>query len=377
MDNQNPNYQYNNQSAVSSETAGSKVREVQCECGMFFSSEFCPNCGKQRKENKTSTCSCGYTGPESNFCPECGRPWSIVSSVIPSAPTLSDDDKNAKLEHGWRDGNGQYQVRFKDGQFSSRYVVTAPSGPAGIEMPTGVEYRIYSNYEFAPWTEEGHSWPDLSKLRSHPGEEFDVFPRSYCYNDDTGRNIFVIEKIWYGMNTLHMDLLKWGESLRFTVDLELDEGVSIPDPEPGAGWTCSRCGAKLQPEGKCTKCGAEIKTELLFAISEYAPTIPPRCDGIKVWKFSDTQLIMQRGENYRFIPATVIETAMEIIRDYEIDKWEEFKDRMSGQMGGSMSVSYWDGEKMVGTSTDHMDGAAGAYRALYALFITAKNDTAC
>ena len=200
-----------------------------------------------------------------------------------------------------------------------------------------------------------------------------MFPRSYCYNDDTGRNIYVIEKIWYGMNTLHMDLLKWGESLRFTVDLELDEGVSIPDPEPGAGWTCSRCGAKLQPEGKCTKCGAEIKTEPLFAISEYMSTNPPRYDGVRVWKFSDTQLIMQQGKTFRFIPATVIEPAMEIIRKYEIDKWEEYKGHLSGMMGGNRSVSYWDGGKMAGASMDQMPGVSGAYFDLKELFTTAQD----
>ena len=101
-------------------------------------------------------------------------------------------------------------------------------------------------------------------------------------------------------------------------------------------------------------------------------TNPPRYDGVRVWKFSDTQLIMQQGKTFRFIPATVIEPAMEIIRKYEIDKWEEYQGRMSGIMGGSRSVSYWNGEKMVGTSTDHMAGASGAYSALYGLFTTAK-----
>ena len=363
---------------VSAAAAGGNEGEVQCECGMHFSSKFCPNCGKMRPVNNTFTCSCGYTGTVSRFCPECGRAIAANNAAVYAAPApsvLTDDEKNAKLNHGWRDSRGQFQVRFKDGQYSTRYVATAPfGGPGGIEMPTGEEYRIYAKYEFAPWTDGGHAWPDLTKLISHPGEEFAVFPRKYCYSDSTGKNIFAIEKIWYGSNTLHLDLLKWAESLRFTVDLELDESVSIPEPEPEprAGWTCPQCGATLQTGEKCTECGAEIKTEPLFAISEYMSTNPPRYDGVRVWRFSDTQLIMQQGKTFRFIPATVIEPAMEIIRKYEIDKWEEYQGRMSGMMGGSQSVSYWNGEKMVGTSTDHMAGASGAYSALYGLFTTAK-----
>ena len=152
-----------------------------------------------------------------------------------------------------------------------------------------------------------------------------------------------------------------------------DTAVPEKEPEPTAGWTCTECGAKLQTSVICSKCGAMIKTELLFAISEYTTCCPPRNDSVRVWKFSDTQLIMQHGKTLRFIPATVIEPAMEIIRKYEIDKWEEYKNSLNGVMGGSRSVSYWDGEKMAGTSTDHMPGASGAYSSLYALFTTACN----
>ena len=125
-----------------------------------------------------------------------------------------------------------------------------------------------------------------------------------------------------------------------------NEGVNIheEEPKPEAGWTCTECGATLQTGVKCTECGADIKTELLFAISEYTTCCPPRHDSVTVWKFSDTQLIMQHGKDLSFIPATVIEPAMEIIREYEIDKWEQYKNSNNGLMGGSRSVSYWDGE---------------------------------
>lgn len=143
---------------------------------------------------------------------------------------------------------------------------------------------------------------------------------------------------------------------------------------PSAGWTCSQCGTTLQTGDKCTKCGAEIKKDMLFALSEYMTTNPPRSNCLRVWKFSDTQLILEQGGNLRFISAKVIEPAMDIIREYEIDKWEEYKGHMTGLMGGSQSVSYWDGEKMAGTSTDHMLNAGAAYSALNALFLTAPEE---
>ena len=45
----------------------------KCECGETFTGKFCPNCGAMRKEEKTFTCDCGYTGIAKNFCPECGK----------------------------------------------------------------------------------------------------------------------------------------------------------------------------------------------------------------------------------------------------------------------------------------------------------------
>lgn len=138
----------------------------------------------------------------------------------------------------------------------------------------------------------------------------------------------------------------------------------------GNTFTCS-CGYKGPLSNFCPECGAEILKDLLFEISEYMTTNPPRYDDIKVWKYSDTKLIMQQDKSFRFIPATFIEPAMEIIREHEIDKWQDYEGRLNGAMGGRQAVSYWDGEKMAGTSTDHMPGAAGAYCALYTLFTTA------
>ena len=203
-----------------------KVGEYRCECGQVFSSRFCPNCGAERKENKTFTCDCGFTGPVSNFCPNCGKPYAANNPV----------------------------------------------------------------------TKE----------------------------------------------------------------------------KPEAGWTCDKCGATLQTGENCSECEAPIKREQLFVLSEYKSTNPPQSNTIKVYKFSDTKLILQDGGRFRFIPATVIEPAFEIIREYGIDRWEEYKNRMTGLMGGFQSVSYWDGEKMVGTSTNNNLDSGPAYTALRNLFTAAR-----
>ena len=62
----------------------------KCGCGETFTSKFCPSCGAQRKEEKTFTCDCGYTGPALNFCPDCGR--KINGNVAPAVPAQETDD---------------------------------------------------------------------------------------------------------------------------------------------------------------------------------------------------------------------------------------------------------------------------------------------
>lgn len=363
-----------------------KEGECRCECGQVYSSKFCPNCGKQRPSDpSTYTCSCGFNGPISKFCPNCGAPCPVCVPGVdynafppePEAPKaangLSEAEINAKLEHGWRDGRGQFQIRFKDQQFATRYIVTALN-PTGMEMPTGEKYCIRSNYSPTFGADLTTAWPDPSSLKSHPDELFAVYPVQHFYMNSSGWKIFGIEKIWYGSGTLHLDLLKWKDKTQFTVDLELDENVSIPEDEVAteAGWTCSECGATFQTGETCAECGAKIETEVLFALSEYKSTNPPQYNNTKVYKFSDTQLILQTGNHYRFIPSTVIEPALEIIRQYHIDKWDEYQSRMTGLMGGSQSVYYYDGAAMVGTSTDHNLEVGAAYSALLHLFAGAK-----
>ena len=61
----------------------------KCGCGETFTSKFCPSCGAQRKEEKTFTCDCGYSGPALNFCPDCGRK---INAAAPAAPAQETDD---------------------------------------------------------------------------------------------------------------------------------------------------------------------------------------------------------------------------------------------------------------------------------------------
>ena len=58
---------------TSGAAAASTPGSYTCECGVTFTSKFCPNCGALRKEETTYTCECGYTGPVRNFCPNCGK----------------------------------------------------------------------------------------------------------------------------------------------------------------------------------------------------------------------------------------------------------------------------------------------------------------
>ncbi len=59
----------------------SQQNYYKCECGEIHTGKFCPNCGRQRKEQESFTCECGYSGPISNFCPNCGH--QIIRQELP------------------------------------------------------------------------------------------------------------------------------------------------------------------------------------------------------------------------------------------------------------------------------------------------------
>ena len=74
----------------------SSLSPCKCGCGETFTSKFCPNCGAQRKEEKTFTCDCGYTGPALNFCPDCGR--KIRDNNAPAAPAVPAQEPDSGPE---------------------------------------------------------------------------------------------------------------------------------------------------------------------------------------------------------------------------------------------------------------------------------------
>ena len=340
--------------------------KYQCACGTYFDSKFCPNCGAQAPapQNLTFQCECGYNGPISRFCPNCGK---MVASKTKSGAE-QDLEKRQLLQHGWTeiDGPGLYKLIFKD-NILKIFV---------IHYSNGVPVDLYKSteYSFDPDSNGINMLVNGFKNTDHDIEEFAVYPNDWKLEDENNITHFAIVKIWYGFGTLHMDLANWGNPNCFTVDLKMDDSVKISDPESEfkAGWTCDKCGATNQTEDKCSECGAVIAKEQLFGISEFASCNPPRQDSLFVYRIDDKKLLVVRNKQRYFITADVIEPAMEIIRKYEIDKWEQYKDKMTGLMGGCQYVSYFDGEKMVGTSTDHLMNAGLAYGELNILF-TAKS----
>ena len=340
--------------------------KYQCACGTYFDSKFCPNCGAQAPapQNLTFQCECGYNGPMSRFCPNCGK---MVASKTKSGAE-QDLEKRQLLQHGWTeiDGPGLYKLIFKD-NILKIFV---------IHYSNGVPVDLYKSteYSFDPDSNGINMLVNGFKNTDHDIEEFAVYPNDWKLEDENNITHFAIVKIWYGFGTLHMDLANWGNPNCFTVDLKMDDSVKISDPESEfkAGWTCDKCGATNQTEDKCSECGAVIAKEQLFGISEFASCNPPRQDSLFVYRIDDKKLLVVRNKQRYFITADVIEPAMEIIRKYEIDKWEQYKDKMTGLMGGCQYVSYFDGEKMVGTSTDHLMNAGLAYGELNILF-TAKS----
>ncbi|MCR5060516.1 MAG: hypothetical protein K6A80_05715 [Saccharofermentans sp.] len=302
--------------------------EVQCECGMHFSGKFCPNCGRM------------YLG--------------IVNNATNTVRT--EEDKAALLQHGWRSHEGDLQITIKGTDLSLRI----------ISFSDKKDLRIKTSY--LPSSD-----PRFTAIynKLHQGEEFRVYADKAMIPDYNGTKYCSIMKLWYGSGTLHVDILKFEGHVESTVDLEIDDSIVIPDPDTVCGWTCPKCGSQFETDIKCSKCGADIEHFVLFALSEYVTCMPPRSSSLRVYKFDDTKLILEDGYFRRFIPSSVLEPAYDIIKEYKIDKWEEYK-TLSGVMGGCQTVSYWDGNALVGTSTDYTSNAGGAYYALCGLFTSAE-----
>ncbi len=125
---------------------------------------------------------------------------------------------------------------------------------------------------------------------------------------------------------------------------------AVPEvKEEKLGWKCPQCGAENQ-DGKCSVCGAAIDPVLLFSITSFMATNPPVRTFTYVYEYSDTELLLDINGKRRLIPAEVKEQAMEIIRKYGLDD-PDFTDASAmGIMGGSVNISFKDGDKYVHTS---------------------------
>lgn len=151
------------------------------------------------------------------------------------------------------------------------------------------------------------------------------------------------------------------------------EKEALTEPEPSIGWTCSKCGKENQTSNYCDECGEKIKKVELFSCSSYQTSNPPKYEGATVYEFSDAELIYviftDGNAKYKLLPKDIIGPALDIIKGFGIDKWKDYENINNPMMGGSYSVMYRDGDKLVGSTMDHMGSAvSGAYSKLMDLF---------
>ena len=120
---------------------------------------------------------------------------------------------------------------------------------------------------------------------------------------------------------------------------------AVPEvKEEKLGWKCQQCGAENQ-DGKCSVCGAAIDPVLLFSITSFMSTNPPVQTFTYVYEYSDTMLLLDDNGKRRLIPNDVKEQAMEIIRMNRLDDPDFTDPSAMGIMGGSVSISFKDGDK--------------------------------
>jgi hypothetical protein len=337
------------------------------ECGAQNSGDFCTVCGAMRKKDESFTCACGnvFTG---NFCPECGSPRpQFRSPADMGCRSLADTEKKVLTGHGWRDDSGRFKAVLKDGNLISSYTASITDGEEDTLL-------IDTEYKFSLQELGMVSMAYSIQKLEHPDEDFIIYPRDVIFQSE-GKNLYQITKLWYGSGTLHVDLKKCGSYDHFTLDLVLDDTVSIApsEPAPAIGWTCSKCGKENQTGEFCEECGEAIKKVVLFSCSSYHSTNPPRYEGVTVYEFSDTELICMFYTNgksrSRYISKDVIDPALNIIKEYGIDKWKDYENTNTYLMGGSVSIMYRDRDELVGSSLEHMGFAvSGAYSKLMALF---------
>ena len=366
---------------------------VQCECGYNGPlSKFCPQCGKIfETAQKEYICECGavVTG---KFCTNCGKPGPANENFVPNRE-LSQDEKQRLAEHGWRDENGTLKMILRNGRFAAQYCPGASnegSDGSGEALQDTEEYQLDTSYSFMDigYGSMGMMFAGAMGLLSggsangnpggtHPNEVFRINLRNNDLRkpEPVAPYAYRIMKLWYGAGTLHADLYSFKDNRGYTVDLLQDDNleISFVEKETPVGLTCPKCGSEFQNGDICEKCGEKLNWVVLFAGSTYSTCNPPTSSGFRVYACTDEKLILDYYSNEasyrRFISAQVLDEAYRIIKEYHIDEWEQYKDRMSGIMGGTVTVSYRDGDRLVGTSMDQMGfQVQGAHSALQTLF---------
>lgn len=145
---------------------------------------------------------------------------------------------------------------------------------------------------------------------------------------------------------------------------------------------CPDCGRKISdntapaapavPEQE-PDAGPEIPNNavILFSMSTFSSANPPVTISSIVYEYSDTQLLFDNNGQRRLISADVIEPAMEIIRRNGLDD-PNFK-KPTGVMGGSVYVSFKNGDSYIHTSLQEQGYAVSAAKSeLMALFNNAQ-----
>lgn len=149
------------------------------------------------------------------------------------------------LNHDWNAEDGDFSVSIRDGDFTfrtpyggelrSRFAVALPSKDAP-RMPGLVIMAL----------------PDRPVI--HDREEFSLQPRDSAVINPDGREVFRLLKFWYGVGTLHADLVWLAENRRLELDF-VQGKVEEKLPEGVDAWKCKTCG-KVNRGGRfCRECG--------------------------------------------------------------------------------------------------------------------------
>ena len=231
----------------------------------------------------------------------------------------------------------------------------------------------------------------------HFGEELRIQMNNTSLSDGT-INLFTVKCMWYGGQNITIELINISDG-QTTALILTREGEKMASGQTGyvcecgysgpIGKFCPNCGKAVEVEKEytcecgyrsksanfCPNCGRPIGCSVmpepepepkadpepepdvplkpedeLISISTFITTNPPVNTYATVYRFSDTQLLLDCNGKRRMISADVLKPAMEIIRRYRLDD-PDFKDPSAmGIMGGSVTVGFKDGDRFVNTS---------------------------